>query len=304
MKLRTWGNGSEGAPSDPAIKACSRCAKAFDQNFKMAHNNPMYLWHFTIPRANCTVIELKVLLNEIAKKWVFQIEEGKQDGYLHYQGCMSLKVKERRNTLVAKFATHECRVGDLSVSHDKTFSYAMKDETRVEGPFKNTDPPLIPKFTAPDENPREWQLRVKDMPQDDRHIHFIVDIVGGSGKTTFALNRRMYHNAIYIPEWHEAKEVGQAIFAQTQDWKNYEIYIDMPRRPLSENKLEQLWNLLEQVKNGYITEVRYHHRIRQILLTKLVVFSNYHLPIADNLSVDRVKVYRIQNGVLHEEQFL
>ena len=96
--------------------------------------NAVCVWDFTIPFDRISVKELKEILKDKCKKWVFQVEVG-ASGYKHYQGRVSLKVKSR------KAFNMDCGVHWSVTSSDNMENdfYCVKDDTRVEGPYRDSD---------------------------------------------------------------------------------------------------------------------------------------------------------------------
>ena len=98
---------------------------------------------------SCEKIELKQVkdfLKEYCKKWCFQQEKGEKTGYLHWQIRGSLKNKVRMNVMMRyikdAFGYENVSPDGLSrtsnENKDNDF-YCLKEATRVDGPWKDTD---------------------------------------------------------------------------------------------------------------------------------------------------------------------
>ena len=94
-------------------------------------------------------------------KWVFQEELGKgttlnPQGYEHFQGRVSLMKKKRAKDAITAWNEALPQTGGGTGLHltpttnemylKKDFNYAMKDETRVDGPWTDEDAKIEPKF--------------------------------------------------------------------------------------------------------------------------------------------------------------
>lgn len=62
--------------------------------------NAVTRWDFTLKTEGTASEELKKFLSAIAKKWCFQLERGEENGFLHYQGRVSLKVRTKRPKVI------------------------------------------------------------------------------------------------------------------------------------------------------------------------------------------------------------
>ena len=86
-------------------------------------------------------------LNEWAKKWAFQLEKCPTTDRLHLQGRMSLIKKLRPDELIAQCDWRaDFRPTCSTVHKGCKFNYVMKAQTRVEGPWIDTEyeePPVL-----------------------------------------------------------------------------------------------------------------------------------------------------------------
>lgn len=274
---------------------------------KMSHS-PKWVWDLTLPEQGNPHAIVKETIKSLAKKWVFQLEEGKETGYRHYQIRLSLREKVRRGTLFDLLKQHGLVVAldairlTSKAGANKVWSYVMKEDTRIDGPWKDTDVILPPEEQATIDSPRPWQSTIDQWLRDRRQIHFVLDPRGGSGKTTFGRARLARDSAhvAYLKITSSVQQVEQAIFAKAENldpFSEMDIYINIPRTHLMDKKeIHRLANLLENVKDGVIQEFRY--KFREIFLgaTKIVVFSNEPLVgIGDLLSADRPVFWHIDH---------
>jgi len=134
------------------------------------------VYDFTISAVKEEALAVMCELNKIAKKWVFQFERSER-GYEHFQGRLSLIKKKRINELIKLCDSEETPL--LNKAHFSITSsngvdtgdfYCMKLDTRVAGPWKNTDqsvkdavdPPYIPRQVREITHLYPWQQSVRN----------------------------------------------------------------------------------------------------------------------------------------------
>jgi len=255
------------------------------------------VYDFTIPEKSLELSNLKSILTRIAKKWTFQLEEGSQSGYRHYQGRMSLKVKARMAS-VKDALVPEVHLSPTSSANRDNMFYVMKDETRVEGPWSDSDD-YVPKRFQGVPQWRPWQKQVYESimeAADDRKVNVIVDPKGNNGKTFLAMWLLAHKKAMYLPPMNDIKDMMRAVM----DMEKHECYIlDLPRAMPKKN-LRGAMAAIEQLKNGYAYDDRYSFRYEQFEPPHIWVFSNVSLD-TEYLSVDRWRVWSITPDQTLEE---
>lgn len=271
----------------------------------MSHS-PKWVWDLTLPEEGNPHAIVKETLKSIAKKWVFQLEQGAQTGYRHYQVRLSLREKARRGALFDLLKQHSLVVALDAITltskggANKVWSYVMKEDTRIDGPWKDTDV-ILPEYLAVTvDQRRQWQEAVDGFPRDRRSVHFVLDVRGQSGKTTFAIARaaRDPDHVLYVKVGTSIEHVEQALFAKAESaepFTDFDIYINIPRtHQMDKREITRLANLIENIKDGHVQEFRYKPRQAFIGLTKLVIFSNEPISgIVDMLSSDRSNCWSI-----------
>ncbi|AXQ66345.1 MAG: replication associated protein [Cressdnaviricota sp.] len=240
-------------------------------------------------------------LTSIAKKWVFQQEQGDETGYLHWQIRLSLHKKCRFSALKADIIPH--LPGHWSPTSNEVhnsgqqFNYVMKVQTRLAGPWTDKDsikdPPVLTtqlkNFLQKD--PYPWQVSAISLVKgyDERHIHYIYDPHYNSGKSIFC-------------EWIEYQGLGEeipGIFTLAEDIMQFAMSMerspcylfDMPAA-MKKEKMHQLYAGLEMLKNGFLYDKRYFGKKRRINRPQLICFAN-NLPIAGLIAPDRWQVHYI-----------
>lgn len=271
----------------------------------------IFIYDLTLSEAkNPGAEDLKPIFRRIAKKWVFQLEQG-AEGFRHFQIRVNLHERARKGELIKilqreGLVFHPNALSQTSTGGAKAvWTYVMKDDTRLAGPWKDTDvrPEQLPRrLRQPLENPFPWQAQVLQLPFDDRKIHFIVDNAGGAGKSTFAQAqaRSNLEDVLYLKyDPTEPRTLYEAIVAKYKaglEFRDFTVYINIPRGAgdMKEKDAKAFFNLLEMVKDGHMSDRRYAYTEVFMADTRVVVFSNEALPFTDKyLSVDRPCYYRI-----------
>jgi hypothetical protein len=264
----------------------------------MAQQSQVCGWDFTqsVIHWEGGHIELMKILDKHCKKWAFQ-EEKSEQGYQHYQGRISLKMKQRLSGV--RRILERAHWSVTSNANKGNMFYVLKEESRVAGPWTN-EMDLIPKYV-----PRQirnielypWQQRIIDLSKewDTRSIHLIFDVRGNIGKSTLVTYMGVHKLAHQIPFCNDYKEILQAVM----DRPTRTCYlIDMPRAVKKEKQF-QLWGAVETIKSGYCFDKRYSFKERYFDCPQVFAFTNF-LPDKRLLTGDRWKVWQVQNQQLME----
>lgn len=246
-------------------------------------------------------------LHEWGKKWVFQLERGSEQGKLHFQIRLHLMVK-RRLTEIVKITTNPAeRLVPLgshwsptctTVHTGQNFNYVQKADTRVEGPWKDTDyeepPPLteqLKEFMTFQKRP--YQVQIENMMEqlDFRTINLIYDTIGNVGKSIFCEYLEYQGLAFEMPAFREMEDIMQCIMG-VKTKRNY--IIDMPRA-MKKDKLASFFAGIESLKNGVAFEKRYAFKKKRFTRPNIFVFTNT-LPDWNLLSRDRWKVWKMTSN--------
>ena len=260
---------------------------------------------------------LALYIHSIAKKWCFQLEAGSETGHLHWQIRMSLMkkcrpaaaVKAYREKLLNDAPDRQCRIVPSKTAtflascddekhgtaNNKGFDYVMKEDTRVEGPWLDTE------FVVPQAMTRQlkefmemkmrpFQVKLEKFCKviDNRYIIYIIEETGGTGKSITAEYLGYHKIARRIPAMKTAEDIMQMIMCLPP---SPTYLIDMPRAMKKDN-LWELYAGIEELKNGYAYDKRYGFRDRQMDRPQVIVFSN-QFPELTAMSMDRWKIYRI-----------
>lgn len=154
-----------------------------------------------------------------------------------------------------------------------------------------------PQLVDPEDGARPWQERLGEVlaaPAHPRHVYFIVDETGGSGKSWFC-------------EWWSAKKPDKVqilssgklvdLFYLIDESREY-FFFDIPR-----SKSEHMqYAVYEKLKDRRITSTKYQGRVKVLgKCPHVVVFMNED-PDRNALSADRYKVWRLLNMNQYDEE--
>ena len=251
--------------------------------------------------------DLIEFLNKIAKKWVFQLEKGKENGYLHYQGRMSLW-KIKRGPELAKLIEGMNKPlfnyfrPTTSSEHKKEAFYCMKEDSKVEGPWKESD--VIVKETKQLSNFLKLELRgyQKEILNwgnlfDERAIDLLYCPVGNIGKSIFAEYLEFIGMAEEIPPFRLMDDIFQWVCTRP---KKKMYLVDMPRG-MKKDKLGDFYAGIEVIKNGVCYDKRYTAKKERFDRPRVVIFTNT-LPVLELMSLDRWNLW-ICNDDYNLEKF-
>ncbi len=272
------------------------------------HKFAVYVYDFTFygPKGGSLpdVQSFVKSLQPIAKRWVFQLEECPTTGRPHYQGRMSLMKRRRQPELASSLNTTELRGMDVSESSNESKSkeifYAMKKESRIDGPWDDRSwapPPYIPRqYRGLIESLYPWQQTVLDSRStfDDRGIDVIVDATGCIGKSTVASLGRLHFGCLDLPPISDHKELLQIVEnrLRAKDCRAPGIvFCDCPRS-IDQKRMGPYFIAIEQIKKGFVADVRYHYSEWDFDSPRVWVFMN-RAPKLEYLSMDRWRFWSV-----------
>lgn len=256
-------------------------------NIVQKSENPVCVYDFTC-FADDDEKPIIALCEKWAKKWCFQLEETKE-GKLHWQGRFSLKVKERLNGVVKKFP--KCHLSVTSTANKGNMFYVMKEDSRVKGPFADTDEKIyVPRDIREIDELYPWQEKMIEMSKEynARWVDVIYCPSGNKGKSTLCRWMQVYKLGRKLPFCNDFKDIMRMVM----DMPTAPCYlIDMPRA-VNKERLFQLYAGIEEVKSGYAYDDRYHFKEKIFDPPRVFVFTNT-LPDENLLSKDRWKLWTI-----------
>lgn len=254
---------------------------------------------------------MKEELDDIADLWCYQLEEGEETGYLHFQGRMQLKKRMRRTALSKIFGKkfHWDKTSGNCSRSKKPFAYVQKEDTRVLGPWKSAK--LNKKEVSEDPNaaiPREdwpfqvadiekyypWQQRIMDSAKpenrDKRTINILIDTEGAKGKSSLKTIMTLMALAEPLPYMNNYKDIMRMIMCAP---RRPCYIVDLPRA-LRKNEMYNFISGIESVKDGYCCDDRYTWKRAIIASPCIWIFSNV-VPDIKMLSRDRWKIWEIED---------
>ena len=272
------------------------------------HHSPVAVYDFTFfgPKGGSLpdYESFIKLLQPLAKRWVFQLEACPETDRHHFQGRMSLIKKRRQPELCGVLNASDLRGMDVSESSNESKSreifYAMKQETRLDGPWSDVSyhpPPYIPRqYRGLIDRLYPWQQTVLDsrLQFEDRLIDVIVDPTGCNGKSTVASLGRLYFGCLDLPPISDHKELLQIVenTLRAKDCRTPGIvFVDCPRS-LDQKRMGPYFIAIEQIKKGYVADVRYHFTDWDFDSPRVWVFMNHH-PNVNAVSLDRWRFHFI-----------
>ena len=261
----------------------------------------LFRWHLTkngVDEEAVGIEEFKALCKLHCKKWAFQLERGAATSALHYQARISLRKKARkgrvRRLFIGCHVSPESNIG----KHTGEF-YAMKDETRVAGPWSDKDVNHYrdPRYDIADHYfPWQEEAMRRLITQDDRQILIVVDPTGHTGKTVLAHHIVLFHGGIFVPSFFQTGEdVLQFVHGFTAEGGRYIIVVDVPRAAVLSQLAGRLFAAFETIKGGYVYDRRYHAQARYLRPPRIVVFCNDE-PDKTLLTGDRWDILRLPIG--------
>lgn len=131
---------------------------------------------------------------------------------------------------------------------------------------------------------RPWQDSLKavlDGEPDDRTIHFVVDIVGNSGKTWFAHWYSQQRKDVQVIQPGKKADMAYCLDSTIRV-----LFVDAPRS--KQGEFIQ-YDFLEDVKNGFVFSTKYESRVKQLKSCHVVCLMN-ELPDMNKLSSDRYNI--------------
>lgn len=254
-------------------------------------------YDFRYTAGDLTHEQITEFLTGIAKKFCFQKEKG-DTGYIHYQGRLSLIKKRRKMEALKLFKVppqyFEPTTNPEFVSGD--CFYQFKEDTRIEGPWKDTDVvrvlthqlSIFNKFSL---YPYQEALLKKASEFCMRTIDLVYDPTGNIGKSIFSEYLEYSGIAEEIPPYRLMDD----IFAWVALRPIKRCYlIDMPRG-MKKDKLGDFYSGVEVIKNGVAYDKRYAAKKVRFDRPRIFVFTN-GLPEFSLMSKDRWNVWTINEN--------
>lgn len=250
-------------------------------------------WFFTWNNSSSKLPHIKSLekfLDKSCESAVFQVERGELKNKIHYQGRLTLKGKRLGKRALLKLFSSLGDVENLTlkpeVSMKDSVDYCTKSSTRLSGPYfcgstsfkLSSKPPIL--------RPKGWELQFLGLligPTSclfrKRKVIWIQDSSGGHGKSEFLRFLTFDNNGIDLV----ARKLPiasitrmRSAVCKVQDQINVDLFMfNLTRTRSQETTLEDLFELVEELKDSLIVDVMYGE-YRQCLLDYpfVVIFTN------------------------------
>jgi len=262
-----------------------------------ATNPQLYRWSFTFNETEgnklpCHTAVVAALKKWGATKWIFQMEKGSTTGRRHYQGSMKLSVKKRKSWILNNSPVGKEGLSlSPTVNETGSFTYCMKEDTRVSGPW--CDHVLyLKKDLACMQHPFPWQQKITEMvaaEPDDRTIHWIWEADGNVGKSKLVKWLDVMGMAVAVP-FGTANQLKTNLI---HEGPSRAYLLDFPRTRGKEEAIEAIYSTIEALKNGFLKSAMYGKKLRLVMEPPHVfVFSNTP-PDQRALSRDRWVVKKV-----------
>lgn len=233
---------------------------------------------------------------------IFQLERGEKAQKNHWQGCFILTgVRKSKRAVLDLFKERFKNVSGLTIqrthSQDSVELYVTKEETRLKGPFYAGNKVKFDLELANSMELKAWQQDLFDFMKNheeflrDRKVIYVEDEKGGSGKSTFIKWLRTAQRFFKFRALPQASvdRVASAVNIICKDTKLDVLAFDITREQGMDQHDQDLFAIIESIKNGYVIDVMYGRMNEAIFKPPIVViFSNKpFLKVRKYLSHDR-----------------
>lgn len=218
------------------------------------------------------------------KKWTIGFEVGR-NGYRHFQIRL---VTSNRNFF------EWCEI-NFPTAHVEEATEESDNYERKTGNFiSSEDTPAIRqvRFGILRENQKKILRQIhEDQEKDEngiRRVSVFLDPKGCHGKTFLSVYLYERGRALVVPRASTTAEKLSAYICSAYNGEEY-IIIDIPR---SRKITSELYEAIEEIKDGLVFDHRYSGRCRDIRGVKLIIFTNTQLD-TKMLSADRWRLHGV-----------
>ena len=255
---------------------------------KSKQENQFYRWCFTFNNYNETdITNIKITLNKLCKKYVFQEETGKE-GTKHLQGSISLKTKARLTELkkindkIHWETTKNAKAAD---------AYACKEETRTGRIFTHEKKKAFIRTKSKFDHiePRQDIISLIEKEPDNRTINWVWSEEGGVGKTSTCAYIEHNYEGVCIVNG-KGGDIKNQVIKHLEENELDILIVNVPR--CNENHVS--YAAIEEIKDGLIYSGKYEGGFANIEHPHVIVISNFY-PETKKLSEDRWNIIEIKN---------
>lgn len=279
----------------------------------MPPSNGKYRWTITWNELSVPLPEPAVVrkqLDDLDWKFIFQLERGASAERAHYQMSIKLpsKGKKRKSELLGvlakAFPTQAMAAFHVRETHSEegSFTYCMKPDTRVDGPWVDkvrVVPPRPNLFTRGQQvrdDPYPWQAaliaRLEKEP-DNRSIMWLADPDGANGKTSLLeYCEEIGKFGVTLPYAAKPHQLAGYIKGMREDREFTTVFFDLPRAATMEkdpHKWAELAANIEMVKDGRVQSALYGKYVKVTFAPPhVVIFANALCPVPEAWTPDRL----------------
>lgn len=170
-------------------------------------------------------------------------------------------------------------------------NYCMKPDTRYDGPW--ADRIIYTGADVKEPGLRPWQAAVSESlakTPDDRTVNWVVDTHGNSGKS-WLCKRMFVTKQAHVLTYCGHRDMIHNI-SNNRDKPAY--FFDLSRTKPHEFKIDDLIQVIEQLKNGLLTNSKYNCESWAQATAHVWIFANFK-PDTAGLSADRWRFHRINS---------
>lgn len=230
-------------------------------------------------------------IREHFERYAYGREVAPTTGKTHFQFRGVLKV-DLSNALLVTLGSYGLR--HVTSTHVRDFEYVYKDKN-----FYCSWDIFRPEFAHVRDKPYTYQVELENLERDDRSIELVVDEVGNTGKTAWAMYQDYLHRAVYLPPLSRGLDLVACVLGKrTSDW----YIVDTPRA----FEFTDDWaSALEQLKNGYVFDTRYSFRDRILPVRPRVTVLCNNVPDYERyFSKDRVLQFEVTQSPSKQDYYL
>jgi len=242
-------------------------------------------WCFTFNNYTKDDIEHLLSCFKGSAKYIFQEETG-ESGTKHLQGSVEFDNKCRPTEKIkftSKIHWEKCKDWNASVK------YCSKEDTRTGEIYTNIK---FPKPIKVIKDLYDWQkdiVKIIEEEPDDRHIYWIWEDIGNTGKSSFAKYLVVMHDAIIL-----SGKGNDCKYGIVKHYENNGVYPDIIIYDIPRTNIDYVsYESLESIKNGLFFSGKYESGQVVMNPPHIICFANSE-PDLSKMSADRWKVINLK----------
>lgn len=264
-----------------------------DEQINYNHTHVLVDFGKRFQTKNCRFFDYSIILNGVLE--VIHPNIRKITSKSHWDNCVQYLAKEdedNRDLIVKKPCTQVLSIWEKSSLQEAVASVKLRDVPAAIAAYNVKPDTFIkePKWHTP----MEWQQRIIDdisKPPNNRSIIWIFDNDGLAGKSSFIDYVEYYFpdKSRTITQLGDSYHGATLIKNEIEGWTGDTIFIDLAR---SQNS-DKIYPVLEDIKNGRISTLKYQGKTIRFHTCHVVVFANF-LPKLEAMSMDRWDIRHVK----------